>query len=74
MENLSSEPADLEHLGLAVEQCFVDSWSLNRGSSFLLAPSTLKVYVTAIAAFHTLEGGVSLGKNKLVSHFLHEAR
>lgn len=52
----------------------VDSWYLNRGSSFLLASFTLKVYVAPIAMFHTLEGGVSLGKHMLVSHFLHKTR
>ncbi len=35
-----------------------------------LAPSTLKVYVAAISAFHIPLGGMSLGKDPLVSRFL----
>ncbi len=36
-----------------------------------LAPSTLKVYVAAISACHIPLGGLSLGKDPLVSRFLH---
>ncbi|KAK3542105.1 hypothetical protein QTP86_014357, partial [Hemibagrus guttatus] len=43
---------------------------LSRG----LSPSTLKVYVAAIAANHTLVLGATLGMHTLVSHFLHSAR
>ncbi len=35
-----------------------------------LAPSTLKVYVAAISAYHIPLGGMSLGKDPLVSRFL----
>ncbi|KAI2647029.1 Transposon Ty3-G Gag-Pol polyprotein [Labeo rohita] len=35
--------------------------------------STLKVYVAAIAAYHTLLGGSSVGRNPLVTGFLHGA-
>ncbi len=35
-----------------------------------LIHSTLKVYVAAIAAYHTSHGGLSVGKNPLVTHFL----
>ncbi len=35
-----------------------------------LAPSTLKVYVVAISAYHIPLGGMSMGKDPLVSHFL----
>ncbi len=35
-----------------------------------LAPSTLKVYVATISAYHILFGGMSLGKDPLVSRFL----
>lgn len=38
-----------------------------------LAPSTLKVYVAGIDAHHALLGGQSLGRNMLVTHFLHGA-
>ncbi|KAI2650711.1 Transposon Ty3-G Gag-Pol polyprotein [Labeo rohita] len=38
-----------------------------------LAHSTLKVYVAAIAAYHTLLGGSSVGRNPLVTGFLHGA-
>ncbi|KAI2644186.1 enzymatic polyprotein [Labeo rohita] len=38
-----------------------------------LAHSTLKVYVAAIAAYHTLLGGPSVGRNPLVTGFLHGA-
>ncbi len=34
-----------------------------------LAPSTLKVYVVAISAYHIPLGGMSLGKDPLVSSF-----
>lgn len=36
-----------------------------------LSPSTLKVYVAAIAAFHAPLSGGSLGKHHLVIRFLH---
>ncbi|KAL0153253.1 hypothetical protein M9458_051428, partial [Cirrhinus mrigala] len=36
-----------------------------------LAHSTLKVYVAAIAAYHALLGGSSVGRNPLVTGFLH---
>ncbi len=36
-----------------------------------LALSTLKVYVVAISAYHIPLGGMSLGKDPLVSRFLH---
>ncbi len=49
----------------------VQLWSLCRsGFSARLSPSTLKVYVVAIAAYHTHLGGQSLGRHPLVSHFL----
>ncbi len=35
-----------------------------------LAPSTLKVYVVAISAYHIPLGGMSLGKDPQASHFL----
>ncbi len=35
-----------------------------------LTPSTLKVYVAAISAYHIPLGGMSMGKDPLVSHFL----
>ncbi len=35
-----------------------------------LAPSTLKVYVAAISAYHITLGGMSMGKDPLVSRFL----
>ncbi len=35
-----------------------------------LAQSTLKVYVVAISAYHIHLGGMSMGKDPLVSHFL----
>ncbi len=35
-----------------------------------LAPSTLKVYVVAISAYHITLGGMSMGKDPLVSRFL----
>ncbi|KAL0198713.1 hypothetical protein M9458_007253, partial [Cirrhinus mrigala] len=38
-----------------------------------LAHSTLKVYVAAIAAYHALLGGSSVGRNPLVTGFLHGA-
>ncbi|KAI2655894.1 Transposon Ty3-I Gag-Pol polyprotein [Labeo rohita] len=38
-----------------------------------LAHSTLKVYVAAIAAYHTLLGSPSVGRNPLVTGFLHGA-
>ena len=38
------------------------------------SPSTLKVYVAAIAAFHVLEAGASLGKSDLIVRFLRGAR
>ncbi|KAI2656067.1 Transposon Ty3-G Gag-Pol polyprotein [Labeo rohita] len=38
-----------------------------------LAHSTLKVYMAAIAAYHTLLGGPSVGWNPLVTGFLHGA-
>ncbi len=37
-----------------------------------LAPSTLKVYVVAISAYHIPLGGMPLGKDPLVSRFLHD--
>ncbi len=36
-----------------------------------LTPSTLKVYVVAIRAYHIPLGGMSMGKDPLVSRFLH---
>ncbi len=36
-----------------------------------LTPSTLKVYVAAIRAYNIPLGGMSMGKDSLVSHFLH---
>ncbi len=36
-----------------------------------LAPSTLKVYVGAISAYHIPLGGMSMGNDPLVSRFLH---
>ncbi len=36
-----------------------------------LAPSTLKVYVAAISAYHIPLGGTSMGNEPLVSRFLH---
>ncbi|KAI2647883.1 DNA-directed RNA polymerase subunit B' [Labeo rohita] len=38
-----------------------------------LSHSTLKVYVAAIAAYHAPLGGLSVGKDPLVSRFLHGA-
>ncbi|KAI2668801.1 hypothetical protein H4Q32_005606 [Labeo rohita] len=38
-----------------------------------LTHSTLKVYVAAIAAYHAPLGGLSVGKNPLVTRFLHSA-
>ncbi|KAL0173183.1 hypothetical protein M9458_033494, partial [Cirrhinus mrigala] len=38
-----------------------------------LTHSTLKVYVAAIAAFHSPLGGQSVGKHPLVTRFLHSA-
>ncbi|XDV39759.1 hypothetical protein PO909_008949 [Leuciscus waleckii] len=35
-----------------------------------LCPSTLKVYVAAIAAFHVPVGGISLGRDPLITRFL----
>jgi len=35
-----------------------------------LSPSTLKVYVAAIAAYHAPSGGLSVGKDPLIIHFL----
>ncbi len=35
-----------------------------------LSPSTLKVYMAAIAAYHAFLGGQSLGKDPLITHFL----
>ena len=35
-----------------------------------LCPSTLKVYVAAIAAFHAPVGVTSLGRDPLITHFL----
>ncbi len=37
-----------------------------------LAPSTLKVYVAAISAYHIPLGGMSLGKDPLVFRFLRD--
>ena len=37
-------------------------------------PSTLKVYVATIAAFHAHVAGQSLGRNNLVVHFLNPPR
>ncbi|KAI2668135.1 Tyrosine recombinase slr0733 [Labeo rohita] len=39
-----------------------------------LSPSTLKVYVAAIAAYHDAVDGTSLGKNQLIVRFLRGAR
>ncbi|KAL0149356.1 hypothetical protein M9458_055394, partial [Cirrhinus mrigala] len=39
-----------------------------------LSPSTLKVYVAAIAAYHNAVDGASLGKHQLVVRFLRGAR
>ncbi|KAL0150896.1 hypothetical protein M9458_053815, partial [Cirrhinus mrigala] len=39
-----------------------------------LSPSTLKVYVAAIAAYHDAVDGASIGKHQLVVRFLRDAR
>jgi len=35
-----------------------------------LSPSTLKVYVAAISAYHTTLSGASLGRDPLITRFL----
>ncbi len=39
-----------------------------------LSPSTLKVYVAAIAAYHALQGGQSMGRHTFVRRFLRGTR
>ena len=47
---------------------------LQNGLERRLSPSTLKVYVAAIAAHHALIDGKSIGKHDLVIRFLRGAR
>ncbi|KAI2651129.1 hypothetical protein H4Q32_019152 [Labeo rohita] len=47
---------------------------LQEKSERRLSPSTLKVYVAAIAAYHDVVDGLSLGKHHLIVRFLRGAR
>ncbi|KAI2647445.1 Transposon Ty3-G Gag-Pol polyprotein [Labeo rohita] len=57
-------------LGLMASASPVLELLLDKGRS----PSTLKVYVAAIAAFHALIAGQSIGRNNLVVRFLKGSR
>lgn len=47
---------------------------LQQGLEKYLSASTLKVYVVAIAAYHDLVDGISLGRHNLIVRFLRGAR
>jgi len=47
-----------------------DYKSLQEWFAFGLCPSTVKVYVVAITAFHALVGGTLLGQDPLITCFL----
>ncbi|XP_077082750.1 uncharacterized protein LOC143736071 [Siphateles boraxobius] len=65
----SKNQADPESCVISVVRSFLQEL-LDAGCS----PSTLKVYVAAIAAHHVLTAGQSLGRNDLVVRFLKGAR
>ncbi|KAI2655010.1 ORF V: Enzymatic polyprotein [Labeo rohita] len=62
-------PEDPQRCPIAVVLSFLQEKLERR-----LSPSTLKVYVAAIAAYHDAVDGASLGKHQLVVRFLRGAR
>ncbi|KAI2662397.1 ORF V: Enzymatic polyprotein [Labeo rohita] len=62
-------PEDPQRCTIAVVLSFLQEKLERR-----LSPSTLKVYVAAIAAYHDAVDGTSLGKHQLIERFLRGAR
>ncbi len=68
--DISPPSITVETVGLASEGAQLIS-GLSTEVVAGLSPPTLKVYVASISAYHILLGGTSLGKDPLVSRFLH---